>query len=119
MQFIKALMQIKPNEKGLKYVKTESFGRTCQTIAHDMLSVGKTWDQVDVQLRYNTTVAIMPRRRYDSDEIADFYTRNFKVIDAAWLPAVLRMKQDFMEMEKNPKQWLRDHGLFPQSPTGL
>ena len=96
----KSLNQIQPTDKGLKYIKTEAFGRVCQSLAHDILAAGKSWPDVDTQLRYTATVAIMPRRNYDSDEIADFYKRNFQVIDAALRTAVIEMKKAAMEIEK-------------------
>jgi|ERR1019366_1995229 hypothetical protein len=119
MQFFRALTQIKPTSAGLKYVKTAEFATCCHQIAHDMLAAGKTWNDVDVQLRYTATVAIMPRREYDADDITNFYTRHFTVIDAAWLSTVITLKKEYMEMQKDPKQWLRAHGLFPAAPTGL
>jgi len=97
----KSLNQIQPTDKGLKYIKTEAFDRVCQSLAHDMLAAGKSWPDVESQLRYTATVAIMPRRNYDSDEIADFYKRNFQVIDAALRTAVIEMKKAAMEIEKH------------------
>ena len=100
----KSLNRFLPTDKGLKYIKTEAFGRVCQSLAHDMLAAGKSWPDVESQLRYTATAAIMPRRNYDSDDVADFYKRNFQVIDAALRTAVIEMKKAAMEIEKNPKQ---------------
>lgn len=101
----------KPTAKGLAFVRTETFLKMCQLVAHKMLTEGRTWDEVDVQLRDITLRELLPQRRYDADAVADFYTRHFRLIDSSWLPAVLRMKQDWLRITADPTGFIREFGV--------
>jgi len=107
MGFLRALTQIKPTVSGLAFVQTPAFLELCQRVAHEMMLVGKTWDEVDAALRHITVKELMPKRSYDADDAADFYSRNWRLIDAAWLPAVQKMKQEWQRMVADPDGFIK------------
>jgi hypothetical protein len=63
-----------------------------------MLGQGLSWNDVDAQLRDITVCELLPKRSYNSDEVADFYRNHWQLIDNTWLPAVLKMKEDWLAM---------------------
>jgi hypothetical protein len=119
MSFLKSLTQINPTAKGLAFVKTETFLRTLQLVAKKMLSEGQSWSEVDVQLRDITVRELLPKRNYNPDEVADFYRRNFQLVDGAWLPAVQLMKEAWLKMENDPMAFLKEQGMLPSAPAAI
>jgi hypothetical protein len=119
MSFLKSLLQIKPTAKGSKFVKTETFVRTLQLVAVKMLGQGLSWNDVDAQLRDITVRELLPKRSYSVAEVADFYRNHWQLIDNTWLPAVLKMKQDWLAMTNDPNKFLRERGLLPATPSGM
>jgi hypothetical protein len=109
--FFRALHPLRPTAKGLAYVKTESFLKLCQQVAHKILVEGKTWDDVDANLRDITIRELLPHRKYNADEVADFYRNHWRTIDGAWLLAVLKMKQDWLRIAADPAGFIRAFGV--------
>lgn len=114
--FFKGLCQIKPTASGLKFIRTQAYAQQCQQIAITMLRIGKTWDDVDAALRYNAIKELMPRREYEADECAEFYKRNWQLVDLSWFVAVEQMKRDHARMVEDPMRFLREQGLLPSNP---
>jgi hypothetical protein len=93
---------IKPTERGLAFVQTEPFLQTLQRVAHHMLTLGKSWEEIDSNLRDITIRELLPRRDRNVDEAVEFYRAHWQLIDKAWLPAVLRMKEEHQRMLADP-----------------
>jgi len=119
MSFLKSLLQINPTAKGSKFVKTATFIRTLQLVAVKMLSQGQSWSEVDAQLRDITVRELLPKCSYSVAEVADFYRTHWQLIDNTWLPAVLKMKADWLAMANDPDKFLRERGLLPGKPSGI
>jgi hypothetical protein len=51
---------------------------------------------------------VVGQQAYSADEVADFYRTHWQLIDNAWLPAVLKMKEDWLAMANDPDKFLRD-----------
>lgn len=101
----------KPTAKSLAFVRTETFLKTCQLVAHKMLTEGQTWDEVDVQLRDITLRELLPHRRYSADEAVDFYRHHWRLIDGTWLPAVQKMKEAWLRIAADPAGFIREFGV--------
>ena len=67
-----------------------------------MLIVGKSWEEIDANLRHITVKELLPQREYSADEAAEFYRAHWRLIDNAWLPAVIRMKEEHQRMIADP-----------------
>lgn len=116
----RSLFPIKPTSKGRESVRTENFLRSCQAVAFNMLKAGKTWDDIDARLRVIVIRELMPRRgEHTADEAADFYRRYYELVDGAWLPAVLKIKEAWLQMAADPRKFLRSKGIIPPTPPGM
>jgi hypothetical protein len=118
-QFFKALLPLKPTKSGLNFIKTETFMQLCQRVAHTMLTSGKGWDDVDAALRHITVKELLPKRDYDENEVAEFYSRNWRLIDSAWLSAVQLLKEATVKMAADPVKFLREKGMIPPTQPGM
>jgi len=116
MKLLRSLLPIKPTDKGLKSVQSLNFQRLCQEMAHKMLCAGKTWDDIDAALQYETIRELMPNRHYDADDFAEFYKRNWQLVTRSWFYAVEQIKKDHARMMENPERFLKELGILPSSP---
>ena len=82
-------------------------------------AAGKDQHVEAVQLRDITVRELLPKRNYNPDEVADFYRRNFQLVDGAWLPAVQLMKEAWLKMENDPMAFLKEQGMLPSAPAAI
>jgi hypothetical protein len=119
MGFFISLVPLKPTKKGLAFVQTAEFNNACLTITRDYLAARRDYEVIEGALRRYTVAKLMPDRTYSEQEVIDFYSRNWLLIDGAWKPCVQELIADYERMKADPLQWLRDRGLIPAKPSGI